>query len=387
MDCRYHEVDAKSVLRRSVIVDPWFLGRFGSNLYRGCQHGCIYCDGRAERYYVSGDFDRDIQVKRNAVELAKSELGRMREPGFLFIGGGVCDAYQPAEERYRLARGLLDLCRETHTPVHVLTKSALVERDFDVLAAINAETRAVLSFSIASTDERHREIFEPGAAPLDERWRLLGAARALGLATAVMAMPVLPGLSDTAEAVHALVAKAAEVGVDFVCYGGLTLRPGKQKDGFFAVLANYYPDLAAGYAKLFASNRASGIPDVRYLDRVDQRFRAALAVHAMPARMPHAVFHGLVPLYTEVTVLLEHRGWQRGEPGGNTGRLARAGWAIAQWAQARLGRQRGKNAFREVESEFAMLVRSQQLREIAGLDHDCIADAEDCLACCSAGRK
>src|ERR1035441_9560853 len=108
---RYHEVDAKSVLRRGVVVDPWFLGRFGSNLYRGCQHGCIYCDGRAERYYVSGEFDRDIQVKRNAVELAKDEIGRMREPGFLFIGGGVCDAYQPAEERYRLARGLLEPCR------------------------------------------------------------------------------------------------------------------------------------------------------------------------------------------------------------------------------------------------------------------------------------
>jgi hypothetical protein len=119
----------------------------------------------------------------------------------------------------------------------------------------------------------------------------------------------------------------------------------------------------------------------------DQRFRAALAVHAMPARMPHAVFHGLVPLYTEVAVLLEHRGWQRGEPGGNTGRLARAGWAIAQWAHARLGRQRGKNVFREVESEFAMLVRSQELREIDGLDPACMGDVEECLACCSPRRK
>jgi len=384
---RYHEVDAKSVLRRSVVADPWFLGRFGSNLYRGCQHGCIYCDGRAERYYVSGEFDRDIQVKRNAVELAKDEIGRMREPGFLFIGGGVCDAYQPAEEKYRLARGLLELCRDTRTPVHVLTKSTLVERDFDVLAAINAETRAVLSFSIAIIDERQREIFEPGAAPLDERWRLLGRARSLGLATGVMAMPVLPGLSDTAEAVQALVAKAAEVGVDFVCYGGLTLRPGKQKEGFFAALANHYPELVAGYDKLFRNNLASGVPNLRYLERVDQRFRAALAAHAMPARMPHAVFYGRVPLYTEVAVLLEHRGWQQGEPSGGNGRLARAGWAIAEWARTRLGRQRGKYAFREVESELAMLVRSHQLHEIAGLDPACIADVEACFACCPPSRK
>lgn len=122
---RYHEVEAKSLLRRQVGVDPWFLGRFGSNLYRGCEHGCSYCDGRAERYYVTGTFDRDIQVKRNALDLARKELDLFREPGMLFLGGGVCDAYQTAEAHYQLARGLLELCCEKRIPVHVLTKSAL----------------------------------------------------------------------------------------------------------------------------------------------------------------------------------------------------------------------------------------------------------------------
>jgi DNA repair photolyase len=91
------------------VVDRYILGRFGGNFYRGCEHGCAYCEGRGERYHVQGDFARDIQVKRNA--LAQGELARMREPGFLFIGG-VCDAYQPAEARYRLARGLLEWCRD-----------------------------------------------------------------------------------------------------------------------------------------------------------------------------------------------------------------------------------------------------------------------------------
>jgi hypothetical protein len=103
--------------------------------------------------------------------------------------------------------------------------------------------------------------------------------------------------------------------------------------------------------------------------------------------MPHAVFHGRVPLYTEVAVLLEHRGWQQGEPGGGKGRLARARWAIAEWARTRLGRQRGKYAFREVESELAMLVRSHQLHEIAGLDPACMADVDACFACCPPSRK
>jgi DNA repair photolyase len=385
---RYHELEAKSVLRRSVIVDPWFLGRFGSNLYRGCEHGCTYCDGRAERYYVTGDFARDIQVKTNAVDLARSELARMREPGLLFVGGGVCDAYQPAESHYGLARGLLQLCLEGHVPVHVLTKSSLVERDLELLAAINADTRAILSFSIASTDERHREVFEPGAAPLAERWRLLAAARTLGLATGVMAMPILPGLSDSPEAVAALVEKASAVGVDFLCYGGLTLRPGIQKEGFFAVLARSYPALLPGYRKLFQMDRSSGIPDTRYFQRLDGRCRIALARHGMPGRMPLRIFHGLVPTYTELSVLLEHRGFERGEPGGGQGPLARAGWAVGQWAQARLSRQRSKHAFRLVESELAMLVRSQQLREIPNLLSSLFSDVEECFArVCQAGTR
>lgn len=373
----YHEVAAKSLLRRSVMVDPFFLGRFGSNLFRGCEHGCLYCDGRAERYYVSGVFDRDIEVKRNALTLAERELGLMREPGFLFIGGGVCDAYQPAEERYGLARGLLQLCHARRVPVHVLTKSALVERDFDVLLAIHQHTRVVLSFSIALVDERQRELFEPGAAPLAERWRLLRRAREAGFGTAVMAMPLLPGLSDQPDQIDALLADAARAGVDFVCAGGLTLRPGRQKDGFFAVLGRDYPQLLPGYQKLYREDRPSGAPDPRYSDRLYRRCRELQDRHNLPGRMPQRLFHGLVPSYTELSVLLEHRGYERKETGGMNGPLARAGQAVGAWARARLGRLRGRNAFREVESELDFLVRSQRLCEIPDLQASAIPDVEE----------
>jgi DNA repair photolyase len=373
----YHEVEAKSLLRRSVVVDPWFLGRFGSNLYRGCEHGCLYCDGRAERYYVSGSFDRDIQIKSNALALAARELSKLREPGFLFIGGGVCDAYQAAEARFGLARGLLELCLDRRIPVHVLTKSALVERDLDLLAAIHREARAVLSFSIALTDERHRQVFEPGAASLDERWRILQKAHQMGLHTGVMAMPLLPGLSDQPQPVNTLIARAVEIGVDYMCMGGLTLRPGNQKQGFFAVLAREFPDLVPGYQKLYCEERSSGLPDSRYLERLDGRTRTALQKHQLPGRMPRRLFHGLVPLYTELAVLLEHRGFERGEPGGGRGSLARAGWAIGDWARARMARQRGKDAFRLVESELAFLVRSRRLQEIPNLDVVTTPDVEE----------
>jgi DNA repair photolyase len=359
------------------MVDPFFLGRFGSNLYRGCEHGCLYCDGRAERYYVSGTFDRDIEVKSNALALAARELELMREPGFLFIGGGVCDAYQQAEARFALAGGLLQLCRERRVPVHLLTKSALVERDLDLLADINRDTRAVLSFSIALGDERQRELFEPGAAPLAERWRLLRRARELGLGTGVMAMPLLPGLSDQPEHIDALLTRAAEVGVDFVLAGGLTLRPGRQKDGFFAVLAREFPELAPGYQKLYREDRPSGMPDSRYSERLYRRCRELQDQHHLPGRMPQRLFHGLVPLYTELSVLLEHRGYECKESGGLNGRLARAGQAVGAWARTRLGRLRGKNAFREVETELRFLIRGQRLRDIPDLDEGVIPEVEE----------
>ena len=374
---RYHEVAAKSLLRRSAVVDPFFLGRFGSNIYRGCEHGCLYCDGRAERYYVSGTFDRDIEIKSNALALAARELDLMREPGFLFIGGGVCDAYQPAEERFALARGLLQLCQQRRVPVHVLTKSVLVERDFDLLTAINQDTRAILSFSIALCDERHRQVFEPGAAPLDGRWRLLRRAHEAGFGTAVMAMPLLPGLSDQPDQIEALLTRAAEAGVDFVCAGGLTLRPGRQKDGFFAVLVREHPELVPGYRKLYREDRSSGAPDPRYSERLYRRCRELADQHNLPGRMPQRLFHGLVPLYTELSVLLEHRGYESKENGGMNGRLARAGQAVGDWARARLARLRGKNAFREVESELSFLVRSQRLCEIPDLEVSAVPDVEE----------
>ena len=154
MPRKCHEIDAKTVTRTTGVTDPWFLGRFGMNLYRGCEHACRYCDGRAERYRVEGDFARDIQVKRNAVAVLERELSRIREPGFVFVGGGVSDAYQPAEEVYGLARGALEVSLARGLPVHVLTKSTLVARDLDLLQAVRDEAGvAILSMSIQTVDD------------------------------------------------------------------------------------------------------------------------------------------------------------------------------------------------------------------------------------------
>lgn len=115
------EIEAKSILRRQKRIDSWFVAPYGMNLYRGCTHGCVYCDGRSERYYVDGEFGRDVTVKINAVELLRRELDPARRRkalarGYVFLGGGVGDSYQSAEETYRLARGALEIMLERGRP-------------------------------------------------------------------------------------------------------------------------------------------------------------------------------------------------------------------------------------------------------------------------------
>jgi DNA repair photolyase len=370
---KYALVDARSLLRQPASVDPWFLGRFGLNLYRGCEHGCVYCDGRAERYYVEGDFARDIQVKANALALATRELARLREPGFLFLGGGVSDGYQPAEAQHQLARGILSCAVKSKIPVHVLTKGSLVERDFDLLVDINQATRAIVSFSLQTTNDELRLAFEPGASSVAERLRLLAKARSFGLSGGIMAMPLLPGLSDSSAQIGDLVQRAADSGAEYVCFGGLTLRPGRQKEYYYERLRSKWPDLVAGYDRAYRRNLASGAPDPRYVKKVTERFAEALARVNLPARIPHRVFAGILPRYTEASVLLEHAetaallaGVQRP--------LGRSGQRLAEWARKRLVALRRCRGFdyRDVEAEFAERTRDGSLCEIEGITGDAL---------------
>ena len=131
------EIEAKSILRKHKKIDSWFVSRYGMNLYRGCIHNCTYCDGRAEKYQVQGEFGKQVAVKTNAIEILRRELdpSRKRKPmkrGFIGIGGGVGDSYQPIEEKYQLTRQTLQIIYDFNFPVFVLTKSTLVERDIDL---------------------------------------------------------------------------------------------------------------------------------------------------------------------------------------------------------------------------------------------------------------
>jgi len=226
------EVEAKSILRKHKKIDSWFISRYGMNLYRGCTHNCVYCDGRAEGYYVDGEFGRDVTVKVNAIDILRRELDPRRKRvtfkrSFIMMGGGVGDSYQPLEKKYELTRKALELMHEYNFPVHMLTKSTLIKRDVDILKEINKQSRAIVSFSFSSVDDKISAVFEPGVPPPDERLKTLSFFKNEGIACGMFLLPVIPFLTDTSKLLEHTISRAKEAGVDFVIFGGMTLKDGR----------------------------------------------------------------------------------------------------------------------------------------------------------------
>lgn len=216
------------------------------NLYRGCIHNCVYCDGRWEGYFVNGKFRENVSVKVNAIEILRRELDpkRRRIPfkkSYIMVGGGVGDSYQPAEKNYQLTRQTLQLLHEYEWLVHILTKSTLVERDIDILEAINQKNRAIVSFSFSSANDEISCIFEPRVPPPIERLETLASFKRKGIATGMFLLPVIPFLTDTPELMEETIRKGCEAGVDFIIFGGMTLKEGNKKITFSTCLKEIIP--------------------------------------------------------------------------------------------------------------------------------------------------
>jgi DNA repair photolyase len=303
------EIEAKSVLRKHKKIDSWFVSRYGMNLYRGCLHGCVYCDGRAEGYYVEGEFGKDISIKTNALEVLRRELDPKRRrvplrPGFLMMGGGVGDSYQPVEEQYRLTRGALELACEFGFPVHMLTKSTLIERDIDLLTQINRQHRAIVSFSFSSVDDDLSALFEPHVPPPSARLATLARLKREGLPCGMFLLPVIPFLTDTRGLMDDAVRCASEVGLDFIIFGGMTLKEGRQKTHFLAMLERNDPELVEKYRRLYPGDKWGGAAG-RYYDEINTVFAQVAGKYDMPKRVPLSLYQDILDENDLVVVLLE----------------------------------------------------------------------------------
>ena len=238
--------------------------RNGMNLYRGCQHGCIYCDSRSRCYQMDHRFE-DIAVKENALELLEAALKRRRRP--CMIGtGSMSDPYMPLEEKLQLTRQSLQLIEKYGFGAAVLTKSDRVLRDLDILQRINDKTKAVVQMTLTTYDDTLCRILEPNVSTTTERIAALKAFQAAGIPTVVWLSPILPFLNDRSENILPILESCCDAGVKGVlCFNmGVTLREGN-REYFYAALDRHFPGLKEQYIRTWGNAYALDSPRNREL--------------------------------------------------------------------------------------------------------------------------
>ena len=199
------------------------------NIYRGCSHGCIYCDSRSKCYQFTHEFE-DIEVKQNAPELLEEALAKKRKR--CMIGtGSMGDPYIPIEKELGLMRRCLEIIERYNFGATLITKSDLVLRDLDILTRINNKTKAVVQMTLTTADDELCRKIEPGVCPTSRRFEVLCACRDAGIPTVVWFSPLLPFINDTQENIDGIIDYCARAGVKAIlCFGiGLTLREGNRE--------------------------------------------------------------------------------------------------------------------------------------------------------------
>ena len=234
-----HFVDAKGLLTGSG-------GHFGMNIYRGCSHGCIYCDSRSKCYQFTHPFE-DIEVKQNAPQLLESALKSKRKK--CMIGtGAMSDPYMHCEERLGLTRKCLEIISKYECGIAVQTKSDRILRDIDLLDEINRKAKAVVQITLTTYDDDLCKILEPNVCNTKRRIEVLEKMHERGIPTIVWLTPICPFINDTPENITAILEECARVGVKgVICFDmGLTLRDG-DREYYYAALDKHFPGLKEKY--------------------------------------------------------------------------------------------------------------------------------------------
>ena len=238
-----HFVDAKNILINSG-------GRCGMNIYRGCSHGCIYCDSRSTCYQFTHPFE-DIEVKQNAPQLLEKALSSKRKK--CMIGtGSMSDPYMHCEKELCLTRSCLEIISKYEFGVAIQTKSDLILRDIDLLDEINKKQKCVVQITLTTFDDDLCSIIEPGVCNTKRRIEVLEEMKERGIPTVVWLTPILPVINDTEENIVPILESCAAAGVKGVMnFGmGLTLRGG-DREYYYAALDEHFPGLKDKYRKKY----------------------------------------------------------------------------------------------------------------------------------------
>lgn len=252
-----HFVQAKGILS----------AQNGMNLYRGCTHGCIYCDSRSRCYHMDHDFE-DVEVKENAIALLAQAMRRRRSRCMLGTGA-MTDPYIPLEEELGYVRQALSLACRYGFGFTLQTKSARVLRDLDLLAAIHEKAKCVVQMTLTTCDEELCRKIEPHVSTTGERFEVLKKLQDAGIPTVVWLSPILPFINDTAENIAGILELCAEASVyGVICFGmGLTLREGN-REYFYKQLDRLFPGLKEKYKRIYGNQYEIASPDNRRLMRL-----------------------------------------------------------------------------------------------------------------------
>ncbi|MDV4152291.1 radical SAM protein [Clostridium sp. AL.422] len=255
-------ISSKSIISGYRESNNWFGINYNMNIYKGCCHGCIYCDSRSECYGIE-NFDI-VKVKENSSDIIRRELKSKRKKGVVGTGA-MSDPYNPFEKKLSLTRNALESIDITGFGVSIATKSDLITRDIDILKRIKKHSPVLCKITITTADDDLCKIIEPNVVVTSKRFEAIKKLSQEGIYTGILLMPILPFINDNEENIINIVRSAKENGAKFIFPAfGVTLRS-NQRDYFFNMLDKSFPRLKERYIKSFGNNYMCNSPNARRL--------------------------------------------------------------------------------------------------------------------------
>lgn len=258
-------VKAKNILTKVKDGSEWYGVDYNMNLYRGCSHGCIYCDSRSDCYHIE-KFDI-VKGKEDMLHILENELSKKRVKGVVGIGA-MSDTYNPMEIKYQQTRGALQLISKYGFGVSIDTKSDLILRDIDLLKEINSKKNVIIKFTITTPDDNLSKIIEQNVCVSSKRLEAIKKLSGNGIFAGIMMNPVIPFITDKEEDIKKLVKLANEYGAKFIhTYMGMTLRE-NQRVYYFEKLDEKFPRLKEKYIKNYGDKYNCLAPNYKHLYKV-----------------------------------------------------------------------------------------------------------------------
>ena len=255
-------VPAKTIITKMKKPAAWFGANYNMNIYRGCCHGCIYCDSRSDCYHNS-EFGT-VKMKDNALQIVRDNL-RSKVTTGVIATGAMSDPYNPFEGEMQLTRHSLELINAFGFGVAIDTKGVLVTRDTDILSDISSHSPVIVKLSITTADDNLSKVIEPGAACSSERFAALKVLSDAGIFCGILMMPILPFINDTEENITAIVTNAKAAGAKFIYPAfGVTMRQGN-REYFYEQLDKSFPGIKEKYIGKYRNNYVCTSPKSRKL--------------------------------------------------------------------------------------------------------------------------